>query len=400
MAEAMLGLAAVGVDVLRIDAAPFLWKRLGTNCQNQPEVHELLGAFRAALRIAAPAVALKAEAIVAPRDLVPYLRRVRPRLPQRADGAAVERAGVGPRGADDGDAEGDAAGPAGRGLADLRALPRRHRLGDHARGRRAASARTTTCTGASWPTSTRASSRHVRARRALPARPAHRRGAHVGIRAPRWPAWSPRPTTVAVELAVRRILLLYAVAFAHGGLPLIYMGDELGLLNDASYLDEPDRRDDNRWMHRPPMDWEAAERRDDPRRSRAGCGRACGGWSRPAARPARSTSRASSEPIWTGNEHVFGLCREQAGERLLVLANFTAHAAGRRARRGARPRLPADRGGGRGRRAPDRGLPRLHRAGALPAPVAPRRFPGFRGTLSSDEQTTSTAARRWPASAP
>ncbi len=73
MASAMLGLAAVGVDVLRLDAAPFLWKRLGTNCQNQPEVHELLQAFRAAMRIAAPAVAFKAEAIVAPRDLVPYL---------------------------------------------------------------------------------------------------------------------------------------------------------------------------------------------------------------------------------------------------------------------------------------------------------------------------------------
>ena len=73
MAEAMLGLARVGVDVLRLDAAPFLWKRLGTNCQNQPEVHELLQAFRAAMRIAAPAVAFKAEAIVAPQDLVPYL---------------------------------------------------------------------------------------------------------------------------------------------------------------------------------------------------------------------------------------------------------------------------------------------------------------------------------------
>src|SRR3954467_2650328 len=73
MAEAMLELAATGVDVLRLDAAPFLWKRLGTNCQNQPEVHELLQAFRAVMRIAAPAVAFKAEAIVAPRDLVPYL---------------------------------------------------------------------------------------------------------------------------------------------------------------------------------------------------------------------------------------------------------------------------------------------------------------------------------------
>ena len=73
MAEAMLGLAAAGVDVLRLDAVPFLWKRKGTNCQNQPEVHELLQAFRALMRIAAPAVAFKAEAIVSPRDLVGYL---------------------------------------------------------------------------------------------------------------------------------------------------------------------------------------------------------------------------------------------------------------------------------------------------------------------------------------
>ena len=73
MAEAMLELAAAGVDVLRLDAVPFLWKRMGTNSQNQPEVHELLQAFRAAVRIAAPAVAFKAEAIVSPRDLVGYL---------------------------------------------------------------------------------------------------------------------------------------------------------------------------------------------------------------------------------------------------------------------------------------------------------------------------------------
>ena len=108
MAEAILRLANAGVDVLRLDAVPFLWKREGTSSQNLPEVHQLLQAFRALLRIAAPAVALKAEAIVAPRELVPYLgdgpprgQGVRPRLPQRPHGAAVELARVGPRGADD-----------------------------------------------------------------------------------------------------------------------------------------------------------------------------------------------------------------------------------------------------------------------------------------------------------
>jgi amylosucrase len=50
-----------------------LWKRLGTNCQNQPEVHDLLQALRACARIGAPSVVFKAEAIVSPVDLAAYL---------------------------------------------------------------------------------------------------------------------------------------------------------------------------------------------------------------------------------------------------------------------------------------------------------------------------------------
>ncbi|HKO26482.1 MAG TPA: alpha-amylase family glycosyl hydrolase, partial [Solirubrobacteraceae bacterium] len=52
MTEAMLGLAAVGVDVLRLDAAPFLGKRMGTDCQNQPEAHAILQVLRAVTRLA------------------------------------------------------------------------------------------------------------------------------------------------------------------------------------------------------------------------------------------------------------------------------------------------------------------------------------------------------------
>ena len=59
-------------------------------------------------------------------------------------------------------------------------------------------------------------------------------------------------------------MLLYSVAYSFGGIPLLYMGDELALRNDTGYLDDPARAPDNRWMHRPPMDWAAAERRSDP----------------------------------------------------------------------------------------------------------------------------------------
>ncbi len=80
-----------GVEVLRLDAAAFLWKRLGTRCQNQPEVHDLLQALRAACRIAAPAVIHKgggdrrrrrtSSPISAPASHAGT--RGQPRLPQR-----------------------------------------------------------------------------------------------------------------------------------------------------------------------------------------------------------------------------------------------------------------------------------------------------------------------------
>ncbi len=128
----------------------------------------------------------------------------------------------------------------------------------------------------------------------------------------------------ATELAVRRLLLLHAVAFAHGGLPLIYMGDELGLRNDPAWRDDPHHAADNRWMHRPPMDWAAAERRraagtveaalwDGLRRLIA------------ARRGSRPTHAAGTGgPVWTGNDHVYGVVRTLAGQRLLLLASFSA----------------------------------------------------------------------------
>ncbi|MCP4359841.1 MAG: alpha-amylase, partial [Chloroflexi bacterium] len=72
MLAVMLFLANQGVEILRLDAVAFMWKRLGTDCENQPEAHAILQAFRALSRLAAPALLLKAEAIVPPPQLVPY----------------------------------------------------------------------------------------------------------------------------------------------------------------------------------------------------------------------------------------------------------------------------------------------------------------------------------------
>ena len=70
--------------------------------------------------------------------------------------------------------------------------------------------------------------------------------------------------SVELELALRRLESMYSVVFSFGGVPLIYMGDEFAMLNDPLAQDDPAHRHDNRWIHRPSMDWTAAERRCDP----------------------------------------------------------------------------------------------------------------------------------------
>jgi amylosucrase len=331
MAEVVLGLADAGVDVLRLDAVPFLWKRKGTDCQNQPEVHQLLQALRAVARIAAPAVAYKAEAIVSPAQLVAYLGTGRHEgkecdlaynnvlmallwsalasgrvalMTHVLDGMPAVPAGAGwvtyVRCHDD---IGWTITPEDAAAVGEDAHLHRRFLSDFYAG--------------DFPASFARGARFQRDDVTGEARTSGMTASLAGLDAA-------EGDEQARELAIRRVLLLYAMAFAHGGLPLIYMGDELGLLNDPAWAESEHQREDNRWMHRPPMDWAAAERRHV-----AGSVEAAiwGGLQRlvTARRGTRAThAYGVGQPLWTGNDHVYGLLRTFAGERLLVLANFTA----------------------------------------------------------------------------
>ena len=73
MAGEMLYLANAGAEVLRLDALAFIWKQMGTVCENLPEAHTLVQAFNALLRIAAPSLLFKSEAIVHPDEVAKYI---------------------------------------------------------------------------------------------------------------------------------------------------------------------------------------------------------------------------------------------------------------------------------------------------------------------------------------
>src|SRR5205085_11969350 len=73
MTQEMLFIANSGVEILRLDAVAFIWKRLGTNCENQPEAHQIIQAFHSLVSIAAPVMLFKSDAIVHPDHVLSYI---------------------------------------------------------------------------------------------------------------------------------------------------------------------------------------------------------------------------------------------------------------------------------------------------------------------------------------
>ena len=72
IAEVLLTLANKGIDIFRLDAIPYMWKELGTNCMNLPQVHTLLKMYEMIVEEVCPSVIFLGEAIVEPHEIVKY----------------------------------------------------------------------------------------------------------------------------------------------------------------------------------------------------------------------------------------------------------------------------------------------------------------------------------------
>ena len=122
--------------------------------------------------------------------------------------------------------------------------------------------------------------------------------------------------------AVARILLLHSVALSTGGIPLIYLGDEVGTLNHAGYLSDPAKAGDSRWVHRPPRDAARHAQRHAPD---SDAGRIFAGLQRLIAARRGCEAFAGGQLVGfrSGNASVLGYSRASAASRVLVLANFS-----------------------------------------------------------------------------
>jgi amylosucrase len=273
MLGTMLTLANRGIDVLRLDAAPFLWKRMDTDSQNQPEAHLLVQAFRALTRLAAPGLVLKAEAIVSPEMLVQYLGRhdqFRPECDLAYDNQLMvmlwsslatrdvrlaERALSRRRPAPSStswvtyvrchDDIGWAVSDADAAAVGLDGFSHRRFLSDYYSG----------AFPGSFARGARFQDNPATGDVRISGSAASLCGVEAALEA---------GDSAALTAAIRRFESVYAAAFPFGGIPLIYMGDELAMCNDARWARDASHEHDNRWMHRPEMDWARAARRHDP----------------------------------------------------------------------------------------------------------------------------------------
>lgn len=270
MLDIMLYWANQGVDILRLDAVAFLWKKIGSVCQNEREAHLVLQLFKDCCQVVAPGLLFIAEAIVAPSEIIKYfgedavsakeceiaynatfmallwdavatkntklLRQGIKSLPNKLERATWlnylrchDDIGFG---FDDFD------------IQSVGYHPQQHRkfLVDYFTGE--------------FDDSLARGKPFARNDKTGDARLSGSLASLVGLESS---IEGNHPEQI--ENCCKHIIMLHSVIMAFGGIPLLYYGDEIAMLNDYSYLDDEQKSPDSRWIHRPKFDWAKVERR-------------------------------------------------------------------------------------------------------------------------------------------
>ncbi len=273
MLDVILFWANQGADILRLDAVAFLWKKIGSTCQNEREAHLILQLFQDCCQVTAPGVVFIAEAIVAPVEMIKYFGEdaviaKECEIAYNAtfmallwDAVATKNTRLLTQGIKSLPVKLERAtwlnyvrchDDIGFGFDDRDIVacgyePVSHRrfLIDYFTGRFEESH------ARGFPFGQNDKTGDARISGSL----ASLAGLEYALES---------GDDGAVDDAIRLILLLHGMILSFGGIPLLYYGDALGTLNDDSYLNDPLKQQDSRWVHRPSIDWEQAAARHTP----------------------------------------------------------------------------------------------------------------------------------------
>ncbi len=272
MTENLLFLANRGIDVIRLDAIPYIWKELGTDCRNLPQVHRLARMLRIVCEAACPSVLLLGEVVMEPAKVAPYFGT--PDKPECHMLYNVTTMATTWHTLATGDAsllkrqmEAVCALPKdflflnylrchddiGWGL-DYPWLGRTFGTGEVAHKRYL----NNWFTG-QWPGSDSRGELYNDDPRLGDARLCGTTASLCGLEAAEYEG-----DLFKLERAVACDLTLHAWMLSQSGIPVIYSGDEVGRLNDYTYHSDPDKQADSRYIHRGAFQWGLAEYRNDP----------------------------------------------------------------------------------------------------------------------------------------
>jgi len=331
MLEEMFFLAQTGVDVLRLDAIAFIWKEMGTTCENLPGAHKLVHAYNRLAQIATPGLVFKSEAIVHPDEVIRYIGEDKCQISYNPTLMALLWESLATR----------------KTELLLRSLSHRHQLPKHT----------------SWVNYLRchddigwtfddadAAALGINAFNHRQFLNSFYTGQYEGSFA-RGVPFQENPDTgdiriagtlaslagleqaielnddAAKELAVRRMLLLQGITLGITGIPLLYVGEEWGMLNDYDFVKDPAKAGDTRWVHRPKMQWEFLESLDESFKE---------GIAPVRRRIFRSLQRLIAirktlpalggqemDLVTLNNKHLLSFVRVNDGHRLIVIGNFS-----------------------------------------------------------------------------
>lgn len=273
MVDIVLFWANKGVDILRLDAVAFLWKKIGSSCQNEREAHLILQLLKDCCQVTAPGVIFIAEAIVAPTEIIKYfgedaINAKECEIAYNAtfmallwDAVATKQTVLLTKGVEDLPEKLDRAtwlnyvrchDDIGLGFSDKAIIeagfdPVSHRrfLVDYYTGRYPES----NARGFAFGVNKKTGDARIS-------------GALASLAGLETALATQDPS--AIENAMMTIILLHNLIMSFGGIPLIYYGDAVGTLNNDSYLQDENKMHDNRWVHRPTLDWEVMALRSEP----------------------------------------------------------------------------------------------------------------------------------------
>lgn len=331
MIDNIFHLANMGVDVFRMDAVAFVWKQIGTACQNLPQAHIIHQLFKLCAQVTAPGVAFLAEAIVAPTEIVKYFGDSdvwsnEHDMAYNATLMALLWNSLATR----------STRVMKAGLRDMPEKP----------------------SGTTWLNYARChddigmgfEDRHIQESGFDPT--SHRQfltkfltGDFHGSFSKGMPfMYNPKTgdarisgamaslagleeamaegNKLGIRRAIDRINLLHSIILSYGGIPVIYAGDEIATLNDYSFLKDESKSDDNRWMHRPSMDWKRAEKRTKKNTPEEKVFTALQQMIKARKEAREFSDENNTSLVEVSNEHVFAFQRSIDKDNTLVIANF------------------------------------------------------------------------------